>query len=80
IKTRHLNISRPVSSSRSRKSCSLIECRFSRSVTAPDSLIDFNKTPLAMEHQYIKLSDFLVDFISERGGVMSVFNSATVIG
>ncbi|MDH4205207.1 MAG: hypothetical protein OEV45_06740 [Desulfobacteraceae bacterium] len=42
--------------------------------------MDFNKTPLAMKHQYIKLSDFLVDFISERGGVMSVFNSATVIG
>jgi len=33
-----------------------------------------------MKHQYIKLSDFLVDFILERGGVMSVFNSATVIG
>jgi hypothetical protein len=33
-----------------------------------------------MKHKYIKLSDFLVDFISERGGVMSVFNSTTVIG
>ena len=35
---------------------------------------------MIMKHQYIQLSDFLVDFISERGGVMSVFNSATVIG
>ena len=33
-----------------------------------------------MHYKYIKLSEFLVDFISERGGVMSVFNSATVIG
>jgi hypothetical protein len=34
----------------------------------------------SMKQQYIQLSDFLVDFISDRGGVMSVFNSATVIG
>jgi len=64
----------------SKKSYSRIECRFSRSVTAPDSPINFNETPMIMKHQYIQLSDFLVDFISERGGVMSVFNSATVIG
>ena len=33
-----------------------------------------------MRNKQIQLSDFLVDFISEGGGVMSVFNSATVIG
>jgi hypothetical protein len=33
-----------------------------------------------MQNIQLQLSDFLVDFISERGGVMSVFNSATVIG
>lgn len=33
-----------------------------------------------MHNKQIQLSDFWVDFISERGGVMSVFNSATVIG
>jgi len=33
-----------------------------------------------MQNKKIQLSDFLIDFISERGGVMSVFNSATVIG
>lgn len=33
-----------------------------------------------MQNKKIKLSDFLVNFILERGGVMSVFNSATVIG
>ena len=33
-----------------------------------------------MQNKEIQISDFLVDFISERGGVMSVFNSATVIG
>jgi len=33
-----------------------------------------------MQNKQIQLSDFLVDFISERGGAMSVFNSATVIG
>ena len=33
-----------------------------------------------MHNKQIQLSYFWVDFISERGGVMSVFNSATVIG
>jgi hypothetical protein len=33
-----------------------------------------------MNKKDIKLSDFLIDFILERGGVMSVFNGATVIG
>ena len=33
-----------------------------------------------MKHDQIYLSDFLVKFISERSGIMSVFNSATVIG
>lgn len=29
---------------------------------------------------HIQLSEFLVDFISDRGGVMSVFNGTTVVG
>ena len=33
-----------------------------------------------MQNKKIQLPDFLVNFILERGGVMSVFNSATVIG
>ena len=43
-------------------------------------MIDFFETNIIMKRQYIQLSDFLIDFISERGGVMSIFNSATVIG
>jgi len=33
-----------------------------------------------MNKKDIKLSDFLIDFILERGGAMSVLNGATVIG
>lgn len=47
---------------------------------APGNPIDLFETNIIMKRQYIQLSDFLIDFISERGGVMSVFNSATVIG
>jgi len=33
-----------------------------------------------MMHRRVDLSNFLVNFISERGGVMSIFNGTTVIG
>ena len=33
-----------------------------------------------MKHGQIYITDFLIGFISDRGGVMSVFNGTTVIG
>lgn len=33
-----------------------------------------------MMHRRVDLSDFLIGFISERGGIMSIFNGTTVIG
>ena len=33
-----------------------------------------------MHNKQIQLSEFLIDFISDRGGVMSVFHGMTVVG